>query len=218
MRGVVSCTECGNVKVSLIRSCKTCEPTSPEVFYSERSRNGLYCFASRSWTRDAGHPTNGGWNIRDKFDIRHWGLRGLEKTTWIWNVIKNQLYRWVSYKKTIRSAGYFFIETLFHWKFCRQNKFHFTMFSLSCGQLHFPTRIFNFLVSTFWHLEHLVPRRFVVGMFWRCNVLPPKNKNLPFLYETRPKLSYEFSCRNFFYRRLTCRHLVNFWTVVLCDL
>ena len=78
------------------------------------------------------------------------------------------------------------------------------MFSLLCRGLHFLTRIFNFLVSPFWQPEVFVPRRFVAGKFWRCNILPPKNKNLPLLYETRDICSYELSCRKFCYKRLNC--------------
>ena len=42
--------------------------------------------------------------------------------------------------------------------------------------------------------------RYVLG----CNILPPKNKNFPLLYETRAIFSHEHCCRKFGYRRLTC--------------
>ena len=60
------------------------------------------------------------------------------------------------------------------------------------------------LVSTFWRPELFVPILFVAGTFCRCKILPPKNKNLPLLYETRAIFSNELCCRKFCYRRLTC--------------
>ena len=113
-------------------------------------------------------------------------------------------YRWVSYKKTIRSAGYFVIETLCYRKSFRRNKFDFQRLSLLCWGQQFLTWIFTFLVSTFWRPELLVWRRFVAGTLWRCNILHPKNKNLPSLYETRGIFSYELCYRNLCYRRQTC--------------
>ena len=109
-----------------------------------------------------------------------------------------------SYNKTIRSAGYSFMGTLFNRKSCRQNKFDFAKFSLLCGGLHFLTQIFNFLVSTFRRSEPLMPRNFVAGTFWCCNILTLKNKKLYFLYKTRDSFSYEYFCRKFFFIRLTC--------------
>ena len=47
------------------------------------------------------------------------------------------VYKWVFYNKTIRSAGYFVTEMLCYGNFCRQIKFHFTMFSLLYRWLHF---------------------------------------------------------------------------------
>ena len=49
-----------------------------------------------------------------------------------------------------------------------------------------------------------LPKRFVPGTFRRCNISTPKNKNLPFLYETRAIFSHEIFGRKFCYRRLTC--------------
>ena len=119
-------------------------------------------------------------------------------------------YRWVSYNKTINSAGYFVIETLCYRSSCRPNKFYFVIFSLLCGGPIFLMQIFNFFVSTFWRPELLVAKRFVVGTFWRCNILPLKNKNLLLLYEGRASFSYKFCCKNICYRRLACN-------VVLCE-
>ena len=85
-------------------------------------------------------------------------------------------------------------------------KINFTLQCFLCcqGGLYFLTRIFNFFVSTFWRPELFVPRRFIAGTFWRCNIQPPKKKNLPLLYETRAAFSCELCCRKFCYRRLTC--------------
>ena len=114
------------------------------------------------------------------------------------------MYKWASYNKTISSAVYFVIETLRYRNFCRLNKKFLIMFSLVYGGLNFSLRILNFFMSTFWRPELLVPRRFVAGMFWRCNIWPPKNKNLALIYETRALFSYEFWFTNLCYRRLTC--------------
>ena len=78
------------------------------------------------------------------------------------------------------------------------------MFPLRCRGVNFLTRIFSFLVSTFWRSELLVPRHFVASIFWRCNIFQLRNKNLTFLYETRAIFSYEIFCRSFFHMRLTC--------------
>ena len=117
------------------------------------------------------------------------------------------MYRWVSYNKTIHSAEYFVIEAVCYTNSCRLNIFYFKMFSLLCEGLYFWTRSFNFLVSTFCRPELSVWRRFVAGMFYLCNILPPKNQNLPSLYETRAIFSHEICCRKFCCRRLTCIHI-----------
>ena len=106
-------------------------------------------------------------------------------------------YRWVSYKKMIRSIGNFFVETVFYRSSCRRNKFYFTMFSLLCGRLNLLTRISTFLVSKFWRLELFVPRRFVAGLFWRYNILPPKNKSLIFWYDIRDSFLRNFPAEFF---------------------
>ena len=77
------------------------------------------------------------------------------------------------------------------------------MLSMLWRALYFLVQIFNFLVSKFWCPELFVPRAFVAGTFWRCNILPLKNKNLPLLYETRATFSYKLCCRKFCYRKLT---------------
>ena len=112
-------------------------------------------------------------------------------------------YRWVSYNRTIRSAGYFTIETLCYRNSCCLNKFYFKMFSLLCEGLHFKTRPFNFLVSTFWRPEVFVSTRFVASTFYRCDILLLKNKNMHLLYETRAIFSHKLCCRKFYCRRLT---------------
>ena len=112
-------------------------------------------------------------------------------------------YRWVSYWKFTRNAGYLTIETLFYRNSCQQDKVSFTIFYLLHGGLHFLFWVFEFLVSSFWGQELLVARRIVVDTFWRSNNFPSKNKNSPVLYQTRACFLCVLFCRILFYTGLT---------------
>ena len=88
-------------------------------------------------------------------------------------------------------------------------KFILKYFLCCVGNALFNADLQLFCVN-FWRPEVFVPRRFVADKFWRCNVFPPKKKNLPLLYETRATFSYELCCRKFCYRRLSCIYYILF--------
>ena len=77
------------------------------------------------------------------------------------------------------------------------------MFSLLRWGLHFVTRIFNCLMTTFWRPVLLMWKRFVADTLWHCCILPPKRRICLFCTRHGFFLMIIF-CIKFFYRRLTC--------------
>ena len=87
-------------------------------------------------------------------DIKAWGwphLHVQKPRKWVLQ------YRWVSYNKTISSAGYFF----FHRNSCHQNKFILQCFPCCVGDC-----IFNEIHHLF-GVDVLTPRIFDAETFWR---------------------------------------------------
>ena len=151
--------------------CLTCPCACSVSFVSQH----LVCFrcmvtASRGtlnkyWTAVQDYTVNSTTVVVEKIQPAQWNR---------WKSWSG--YTCVYYRKKIRFALYFPIETLFYRKSCRQTIFNFTKLSLLCWRLQFLVRIFNFIVSTFWRPDFLVPRPSVTNTFWRRNILPSKKK------------------------------------------